>query len=107
MDLFHARPAENPAAGSMKPGRIIPVAAAHYGVEQMLKAGKFKGKYVKSITDFYQDAPHPRRDPGSYLVALPFSAPPPGHDPRDGGATWRYRRTSRNKKAARVQRLIR
>ena len=77
----------------VKPIRLIPVAEAWYNVDQAIKAGKFAGTNIKSMTDFYVDASHPS-NAGAYLIALTFYSALTGKDPRGVAPTSHYMNTT-------------
>ncbi len=106
MSLVRDAQKNDPATAGMLPVRLIPAAEAYYNVDQMIKAGKFAGTYVHSITDFYADRSHPRGDTGSYLIALTFYASLTGNDPRGVAPTSSYVRSNPDASDAKVQSLI-
>lgn len=106
MPLLRAAQKNDPATRNMKPVRLIPVAEAYYNVEQMIKAGKFAGTHVKSITDFYVDGSHPRGDTGSYLIACAFYASITGNDPRGIATPSSYLNPKPTSSDAKVRSLI-
>lgn len=90
---------------AMKPIRLIPVADAYYNVDQMIKAGKFAGTYVKSMLDMYVDKSHPS-DTAAYVIALTFYASITGNDPRGIAPPAAYTDKTPGLKDAKVQALL-
>lgn len=105
MPLARSAQQADPAAGTMKPLRLIPVGEAYYNIDQMIKADKFAGTHVTSIQSLYIDQSHPNAT-ASYVIALTFYASITGNDPRGVAPTSSFVTATPALADAKVQALL-